>query len=449
MEVLDLLSKTLSDDQIKLSQEHRTAYSSDWSKIGSYNPLCILFPKTEKDVINIILICNSKKYPVVISSGRTGLSGGAAVIGNEIVISLEKLNSNIKFDELNHTIICDAGFTTHQVQEFAAAHGYYYPVDFSSAGSSLIGGNIATNAGGVRVLKFGSTADYVLGLNVVLGSGKLIQNISNLKKTAIGPKLYKNFIGSEGLFGIITKCSMKVVDALPELETLLFGFDDNDSLEVIQNFLLKEDLYLMEYFDKNSLDYSLSFLDTPKPFTKAYEHYILIDCKKNALNKIMESDLLLSIDSMDIIHSNSLQKSNNLKKFRMHITESISQYSPIKFDISIPLQKCAKFLNAIQSSFCNSFLSKNYELIIFGHLGEGNFHVNIFGHDTNNKVGINEIVLNSVMKFSGSMSSEHGIGFLKKEYLEKSLSKDEITLLKELKTIYDPNNILNPYKFFS
>lgn len=431
-------------NDIKVDVVSKEKYRNDWSTDFKSNPVAIVFPKTSEQVLEVIKLCNEADHPIIGSGGRTGLSGGASAISNELIVSFEKMNKILDFDIKSKTVLCEPGVITENLQSFADNNNLYYPVDFSSAGSSQIGGNIATNAGGIRVIKYGTTANYVVGMEVVSGSGKLISMDTELIKNATGPDLKNSFIGSEGIFGLTTSCRLKLINKTKDTEVILIGFDDLFSLDEIMNSIFKFDIEAIEFFTRNSINQVSKVFKSVNTSHLNNNYYLLIESQndislKHFLEKIYKKDLVQEI----LISSNNSQK-ESIWQYRLLMSESVVSYAPLKFDIAVPVMNIVNLINKLEE-----FIKENnsYHLILFGHLGDGNLHINILSKEKErNESFIEKNIYEIVLSLNGTISAEHGIGVKKLEKYMQFGYKENISLIKNLKNYFDPNSILNPGK---
>ncbi len=439
--------------------ENLKNYGQDWSRLYTASASLILRPGSTTEVAEIVKYANDNKLSIVPSGGRTGLSGGAVAINGEIVITLERLNEISKFNEIDLSVSCGAGVITEQLQNFAEDNGLYYPVDFASAGSSQIGGNIATNAGGIKVLKYGLTRDWVLGLTIVTASGEILKLNNGLIKNATGYDLRHLMIGSEGTLGIITEAEMQLTKPPIEPTVMLLGLNSlNDISNLLVHFQSNLDLLAFEFFSQQALDKVLAHRDFKKPFQDNHNFYVLIEFEASseqlmeqalgAFEKAAENEWL-----SDGIISQSQQQASELWQYREGISESISHYPPYKNDIAVKPSQVGEFLTLVDQFVTNNY--PDFENIWFGHIGDGNLHLNILKPSDldletfkTQCTEANPKIFKILEQFNGSISAEHGVGLLKKPYLNFSRSAEEIKIMKSIKSIFDPNNILNPGKLF-
>lgn len=361
-------------------------YGKDRTNFYKVNPAIILFPKSTKEVRLIVELANLHNLKIVPSGGRTGLSGGAVAKHNEVVVSLDYMNKVLDFNEINQTLSVEAGVITEEIQEIAREKGLYYPVDFGSRGSSHIGGNIATNAGGIRVLRYGLTRNQIVGLTMVTGSGKVIKTNNGLLKNATGYDLRHLIIGSEGTLGIITEAIIKLINPPGKTEMLLFGIKDiGKSIPILTLFKRQVCVSAFEFVSHKALLHSTKLTKKPLPFNKEYPFYILIEFENNSesttdkvesvVSKLYEDNIILSD-----IYGTSTSEIELIWSYREQVAEALAPFTPYKNDISVLTSKIPKFIEEAEKLLKKSY--PNFEIIWYGHIADGNLHINILKPDT-------------------------------------------------------------------
>ena len=457
----NIFTSVLQPSQILSSDADKKHYGKDWLKCFTAAPSLILLPSSESEVQAIIKICNVQKIVIVPSGGRTGLSGGATATQGEVIVSLEKMNKVIEVNELDRTITAQAGVITQKIQDAAAAHNLYFPVEFTTKGSSHIGGNVATNAGGIRVVKYGHTRDWVVGMKVVTGKGDILELNGALFKNNTGYDLRAIFMGSEGTLGIITEITLRLIARPFERVRMLVALNDiNGVLPLFKEARSAfSSLSAFEYFAENGLSRVLAHNALTRPFAKIYPNYVLVEVEieKADEREKLEEFFTAQIENgkiEDVVISQTQKQAEELIELRERIGETLStHYFPHKNDLSVPVPMIPKFVSALHNLVEKEY--PGFEVVIFGHIGDGNLHVNVlkppslpadqfftFCHEADRKI------FALVQEFKGSISAEHGIGLLKKDFLHFSRSSAEIGYMKEIKKIFDPNLILNRGKIF-
>ncbi|MGE8497251.1 MAG: FAD-binding oxidoreductase [Pseudomonas sp.] len=452
--------KTLVDSgKVLTDADSLATYGKDWTKHYAPAPSAIVFPKTIEQVQAIVRWANQHKVALVPSGGRTGLSAAAVAAHGEVVVSFDYMNQILDFNEFDRTVICQPGVVTAALQQFAEDKGLYYPVDFASAGSSQIGGNIGTNAGGIKVIRYGMTRNWVAGLKVVTGTGELLELNKDLIKNATGYDMRQLFIGAEGTLGFVVEATMRLERAPKNLTAMVLGTPDFDSImPVLHAFQSKLDLTAFEFLSDKCLDKILERGDVPAPFESRTPFYALLEFE--ALNEDVANSALETFEYcveqgwvLDGVMSQSEQQLQNLWKLREYISETISHRTPYKNDISVTVSRVPAFLADIDHIVSSNY--PDFEVLWYGHIGDGNLHLNILKPESLSKeeffakcASVNKWVFETVQKYNGSISAEHGVGMTKSDYLHYSRSDAEVGYMKAIKAAFDPNGIMNPGKIF-
>ena len=452
--------KTLVDaGKVLTDADSLNAYGKDWTKHFAPAPTAIVFPKTIEQVQAVVRWANQHKVALVPSGGRTGLSAGAVAANGEVVVAFDYMNQILEFNEYDRTAVCQPGVVTKQLQQFAEDKGLYYPVDFASSGSSQIGGNIGTNAGGIKVIRYGMTRNWVAGLKVVTGTGELLELNRDLIKNATGYDLRQLFIGAEGTLGFVVEATMRLERAPKNLTAMVLGTPDFDSImPVLHAFQGKLDLTAFEFFSDKALAKIMARGDVPPAFETDCPFYALLEFEattEEVANQALETFEYCVEQGwvLDGVMSQSEQQLQNLWKLREYISETISHWTPYKNDISVTVSKVPAFLHDIDRIVGENY--PDFEVVWFGHIGDGNLHLNILKPDNLSKdeffakcATVNKWVFETVQKYNGSISAEHGVGMTKRDYLHYSRSEAEIAYMKAVKAVFDPNGIMNPGKIF-
>jgi glycolate oxidase subunit GlcD len=453
--------KILSQKQVLDSTEAFEIYGKDWIKDYVPDPSLILLPSTTEEVQKILRLCSESGIKAVPSGGRTGLSGGATAINKEVVICLDRLNKIIEINELEQTVTCQAGVLTQVLQEQAAAKGLFFPVDFSSKGTSQIGGNIATNAGGIRVVRYGNMRDWVLGLKIVTAGGEIIELNGSLYKNQTGYDLRNLIIGSEGTLAVIVEATLKLTKPPANLKHIICGLGSVD--DVMKLFLSTRrkfpSLSVFEYFSRKALEEVLNLHSLKEPLKENCAHYALIEIEENSPNfsEAVEMFLAEELENaclIDAVLSQNSTQSTQFITYRELIPETLnSSYTLHKNDLSLPIGKIPAFINDLENLIVKLYPS--FKVIIFGHIGDGNLHVNVLKPIEMDSAlfyaqckKADAEIFKLVQQNKGSISAEHGIGLLKKDFLSYSRTPAEISLMKQIKKVFDPKNTLNPGKIF-
>ena len=458
---IDGMQRALQDiftpARVKTAPEDLAAWGGDWTRAFTVAPRAIVFPRSIDDVVAVTRLANARGLHLVPSGGRTGLSGGAVASNGEIVVSFDHMNRVLDFNAVDRIVRCEAGVVTQTVQEYAAQHDLFYPVDFASSGSSQIGGNIATNAGGIKVIRYGLTRDWVAGLTVVTGAGDVLECNNALVKNATGYDLRHLFIGSEGTLGFIVQADIRLLPAPLPARVMVLAIDRFvDVLNILQTFQGVLTLSAFEFFSEIALNKVIAHREVRRPFAQAANFYALIE-----FDAVDEEAALGAFETVvergwvaDGVVSRSDAQSQSLWTLREGITESIAAFTPYKNDISVRVSDVPGFLDDIDRLVGAHY--PDFEVCWFGHIGDGNLHLNILKPDNlavetfhQRCHRISPALFEAIRNRRGSISAEHGVGLLKRDFLHYSRSQREIALMRQLKSVFDPKGVMNPGKLLA
>ena len=451
------LAELLGTAAVTTAATDLKTYGLDWTRFYTPAPTAVVFPRTAQEVIELVQFARSHKIGLVPSGGRTGLSGGACATDGEIVVSFDRMNQLVSLNASEPSATVEPGYITASLQSLAREQNLYYPVDFASSGSSQIGGNIATNAGGIRVIRYGLTRDWVTGLKVVTGSGELLELNRGLVKNATGYDLRHLFVGSEGTLGFIVEATMKLAPAPETSSVILLSVPNMERcLPILTTFKQHVTLNAFEFFSDNALDHVLAHSELGLPFSQRSPFYVLIECAhtdSHTLDRITTAfeTCVENGHVLDAIISTSQQQSLALWQYRERISESITPWTPYKNDISVRVTETPAFLKTVNEMTAQHY--PDFDIVWFGHIGDGNLHLNILkpkdwaiARFKESCDQLSQHVLSVVKQFGGSISAEHGVGLLKKHHLPFSRSAEEISALRAIKQVFDPDDIMNPGK---
>lgn len=451
------LAEIVGNDWVLTGADDLEKYGKDWTRQYKPAPAVIVLPRTIEEVQAIVRLANERGFSIVPSGGRTGLSGGAVAQNGEAVVALDRMNTILDFNAADRQVTCEAGVITEQLQQFAEEKGLFYPVDFASSGSSQLGGNVATNAGGIKVIRYGMTRRWIEGLKVVTGKGDLLDLNRGLTKNATGYDLRHLFIGSEGTLGIVVELTIALEKAPKDPTVLVLGVEDMAAtMPVLEAFNNGLNLTAFEFFSDKALAHVMQEKNLQKPFESDCRYYTLIE-----FEQLGEQDLDTAMKLfehcleegwiVDGTISQNLTQAQNLWRLREDISETIAQFTPYKNDISVKVSAVPGFLNDVDELVSKAY--PDFEIIWFGHIGDGNVHLNILKPETLEpaeffeKCGkVSDFVFDIVKKYGGSISAEHGVGLLKKPFLHYSRSAEEIAYMRAIKQAFDPHNVMNPGK---
>jgi FAD/FMN-containing dehydrogenase len=459
---MDAIRQDFSPQDFSNDPAERQAYGRDWTRVYEAAPSLVVFPKSTEQVAKLVRHCQTYEIPLVPSGGRTGLSGGAVAAKGEVVLSLSRMRRMDPVDRLAQTVRVQAGAVTQAVHEHCAPLGLIWPVDFASKGSSTVGGNIATNAGGVKVIRYGLTRHWVLGLEVVNAAGEVLELGGALEKNQTGLDLRQLFIGSEGTLGIVTEATLKLTRLPGEAEVFFFALESfPDVLALFQ--LAREGGFTINAFEmlgENCLQAVLQHRGLAAPFSAAAPYYVLLEVDRpqsEGGRAGLESWLASLFENgrvRDGVLAQSTQEARKLWELREGISESLSARHLVhKHDIALPVSRLQGFVSDFLAKLSATY--RGFELFIFGHIGDGNMHINLRKPDALDKDAflkscreIDQDLFALVSKHRGSVSAEHGIGLLKKHALAFSRGPEELALMRGVKQALDPKRILNPGKIF-
>ena len=444
----------LSTDPADLAE-----YGRDWTRVFTPNPTAIALPRTTAEVSTLLAIAQELAIPVVPSGGRTGLAGGAVARERELVISLSRMRAMGPVDALGGTVRVEAGAVTLAVHQHCEPHGLVWPVDFASKGSSQVGGNIATNAGGVRVIRYGLTRNWVLGLEVVVPGGAVLESGGALEKNNPGIDLRQLFIGSEGTLGIITGATLKLAKLPQAPRVMLFAVADLAGVLALFREARSAPFSLgaYEFFTRQCMARLLSHRALRDPFSTPASHYVLVEVEGGA----DETALLEWVESVferglaqDGVMAQHAREAASLWELREGISESLSATGlPHKNDIALPVAGLEAFCAEMEEVFAARY--PGWEIALFGHIGDGNLHVNVMKPETMTREEfftrtheLDTHMFALVQRHRGSISAEHGIGLLKRDFLGFTRAPAEIAMMRAIKAAIDPKAIMNPGKIW-
>ncbi|MDE1168141.1 MAG: FAD-binding oxidoreductase [Pseudomonas sp.] len=451
--VLELLRQALGESAVLTGQAISPRHHSDWTGHAPQCPAALLLPGSTEQVASALRLCNAAGISVVPQGGMTGLAGGAVPRANDIALSLERLRGIEEIDSASATITVRAGTTLEQIQQAANEAGFLFPLDLGARGSCQIGGNIATNAGGNAVIRYGMTRDLVLGLEVVLADGRVLNLMNKMIKNNCGYDLKQCFIGSEGTLGVITRAVLKLAPQPAEQTTLLCALPDYASavalLRKVQREVGTPQAYELMWQDFFRL--GVSWLETPvAPMPDDYPLYVLFDtaAPREQLEQCLEAAMAEGLVS-DAIIANSHAQARALWKIREATGEFPIRMVPLNFDVSLPIGQIGDF-----ADLCRQRLDQRWpgnHSVYFGHIGDSNLHLTVDCRSLpvpTPLLEVEELVYTAVGELGGSVSAEHGIGLLKREFLHHSVGPEALHAMRQLKDSFDPKGILNPGKIF-
>ena len=460
IDIIQELSAVLTPEQVAVDPASLETYGQDWTRFTPPAPTAIVFPRDTADVVAVVECARRCQFALVPSGGRTGLSGGACAANGEVVVSMDKMNAISPVNLTDRTVTVGAGAITQNVQQAARDADLFYPVDFASSGSSQIGGNIATNAGGINVIRYGMTREWVAGLTVVTGKGEVLELNKGLMKNNTGLDFRHLFIGSEGILGFITEATLKLTAPPKDPTVLVLGLSDMSAImAVLDRIQSTTPLLAYEFFSELAVSKVVDHAGVARPFETRTPFYALVEFERE--NDMTDAQVFEAVEQcmeegwvIDAVMSQSVAQASALWRLREDISETISRWTPYKNDISSTVSKVPELLAAV-----DDVVHKNYpdwEVVWYGHIGDGNLHLNILKPENLQieefKTRCSEVstdIFDAIKTLGGSVSAEHGVGTLKAPYLGYSKSDSEIDAMRAIKAIFDPDSILNPGKVFS
>jgi glycolate oxidase len=439
--------------------EQRKEYGHDETEDLNFPPSAVLKPMSVDEVSKIMRFCYEHEIPVSPSGARTGLSGGALPIHSGILISMEKFNRILEIDENNHQVTTEPGVITQVLQDAVKEKGLFYPPDPASKGSCFIGGNVSENSGGPKAVKYGVTKDYVLNLEVVLPNGEVIWTGANVLKNATGYNLTQLIVGSEGTLCIITKIVLKLIPhPTADLLMLVPFFDAQKACEAVAAiFKAGYTPSGLEFMERDALIYTKEFTgETTINIAENHAAHLIIEVDGFDSEQLMKDcegilNVLENFETDEILFADSEAQKNALWSLRRKAGEAVKSQSIYKEeDTVVPRFALPDLLGHVKR------IGKKYgfQSVCYGHAGDGNLHVNILKGDLSYEQWENELpiaireLFTEVVKLGGTISGEHGIGLVQKPFMDIAFPEVTLNLMREIKRVFDPKNILNPGKIF-
>jgi D-lactate dehydrogenase (cytochrome) len=461
--LLERLRKIVGDPGLITAPADMASYATDWRKRYAGRPFAVVKPDSTAQVAAIVRACADTRTAIVPQGGNTGLCGAATpdASGTQVILNLSRLDRIREIDAANNAMTAEAGCVLAGLQEAARAAGRLFPLSLAAEGSCELGGNLSTNAGGTAVLRYGNARDLVLGLEVVLPSGEIWDGLRGLRKDNTGYDLKQLFIGAEGTLGVITAAVLKLYPLPKSRATAIAALPaPGEALRLLElaQTRCSERLTAFELFSHYCLELVLEhFPETAAPFGAAYPQYVLMEVSDSseAAGEGLESTLSEAMQTglvLDAVIAQNESQARSLWALRENISEAQARDGPnIKHDISVPVSSIARFIAATDPEIARAF--PGARMVVFGHLGDGNLHYNVSPPSDSaadaflrEMPAVNRIVHDSVARFRGSISAEHGLGQLKREEIRRYKSPLELELMRAIKRTLDPLGIMNPGK---
>jgi len=433
-------------------------YGRDWTRRWTPAPLAIALPASIAEVQAIARWANVQGIAIVPSGGRTGLSGGAVAASGELVVSFERMNRVLDFNPVDRTLTVQPGIALEAVHKAAAEHGLIYPVDFAARGSCSVGGNISTNAGGIRVIRYGNTREWIAGLKLVTANGDLLELNRGLIKNSSGYDLRQLVIGAEGTLGLVVEATLRLTDPPPASQVMLFAVPEMSALmRVFAACRKRLNLSAFEFFTDRALHHVLAH-GAQKPFDEISPYYVVTEfdtadeAQQQAALEVFEQCLNDGFVNDGVLSQSDAQAAA-LWRLREGITESLAPYKPYKNDISVRISAVPDFLDEMSSLLTREY--PQFDVVWFGHIGDGNLHINVLkpaeladADFVAQCERVTKLLSEVLAHHGGSISAEHGIGLVKKPYLAGTRSPAEIELMRGVRRVFDPQGLMNPGKLF-
>ncbi|XP_028774620.1 D-2-hydroxyglutarate dehydrogenase, mitochondrial [Neltuma alba] len=445
----------LGNKNVIQDEERLIAANTDWMHKYKGSSKLMLLPRSTEEVSQILQYCNSRCLAVVPQGGNTGLVGGSVPVFDEVIINLSLMNKIISFDKVSGILVCEAGCILENIIAFLDNEGFIMPLDLGAKGSCQIGGNVSTNAGGLRLVRYGSLHGNVLGLEAVLANGTVIDMLKTLRKDNTGYDLKHLFIGSEGSLGIVTKVSILTPPKLSSVNVAFLACKDYISIQKLLQEAkrrLGEILSAFEFLDGQSMNLVLNHLEGARNPLPASMHnfYVLIETTgsdESFDKQKLEAFLLHSMENeliSDGVLAQDINQASSFWHLREGIPEALMRAGAVyKYDLSIPVEKLYNLAEEMRTR-----LGSVANVVAYGHLGDGNLHLNISAPQYDDMIlsQVEPYVYEWTSKHKGSISAEHGLGLMKANKIFYSQSPETVQLMASIKNLLDPNKILNPYK---
>ncbi len=450
------LSGRLPDLALKTDAADLEYYGRDWTRRWTPAPLAVALPSCVEEVQDIVRWANEHRIALVPSGGRTGLSGGAVAANGELVIGLERMNRVLDFNADDRILTVQAGIALEAAQAAAREHGLIYPVDFAARGSCSIGGTIATNAGGIRVIRYGNTRNWIAGLKLVTATGEVLELNRGLVKNSSGYDLRQLVIGAEGTLGIVVEAQLWLTGPPPESNVMLLALPSFEALMRVFGVLrARLELSAFEFLTDRALHHVVAH-GAQRPFAEDHPFYVVAEFDADSQEK--QDAALAAFEALaeqalvaDGVIAQSQAQAAALWRLREGITESLARHVPYKNDVAVRIGAMPAFLAETQALLAREY--PQFDVVWFGHIGDGNLHINVLKPDAMENADfvrecgrVTALLAQALQRHGGSISAEHGIGLVKKPYLSSTRSAAEVALMRGIRRVFDPAGIMNPHK---
>lgn len=456
-EIISSLQKICGSDFVFTEKAALEHFAHDETEHLYFYPEVGVKPKTTEEISAILKLCHANRIPVTPRGGGTGLSGGALPIHGGVSLSIERMNKILEIDQKNLMAVVEPGVVTEVFQNEVEKVGLYYPPDPSSRGSSLLGGNIAENAGGPHALKYGVTKDYVLGLEAVLPSGEIIHTSGKLLKDVTGYNLTQILVGSEGTLAVVTKIILKLI-TLPKYRRLLFApFPEMKmAAEALQEiFTQRLNPSACEFMEADAMDIVEKRLEKKFPSRGNAKACLLVELDGNDLGFVEREaekagEILANKGALDVIVADSAEKQQEIWRLRRSIGEAVKRLIYKEEDVVVPRANLPELVESVKNIGSKLGIGS----VLYGHAGDGNVHVNLLRNEMSDADWKEKMpkaveqIFEKAIALGGQITGEHGVGLVQKNYLPMGIKSVEMDLMKQIKKVFDPLGILNPGKIF-
>jgi glycolate oxidase len=457
--LINSIQQIVGDSYVLLDQESLDNYSHDETENLKFPPEIVVRPRTTAEVSQIMRLCNENKIPVTPRGAGTGLSGGALAHLGGVLLSTDRMNAILEIDERNLQVTTEPGVITEVLQTAVKEKKLFYPPDPSSRGSCFIGGNIAENSGGPKAVKYGVVKDYVLNLEVVLPTGEIIWTGANVLKNSTGYNFTQLLVGSEGTLGIVTKIVLKLIPLPTHDLLMLVPFRNLEQAGEAVSAIFRAGFVpsAMELMEIESLKIVSKMVDsTAVPITDDTAAHLIIEVDGNNLEVLMSEmesigELLTQYDIGEIYFADDANQKTELWKLRRRVAEAVKMIGyTIEEDTVVPRAELPALIRGVKELG----MKHSFDVVCYGHAGDGNLHIRIRKEGIPNSYGNEQMNLilrelfEIVQKLGGTISGEHGIGLVQKGFMDIVFPEKNLQLMRAIKSSFDPNNILNPGKIF-
>lgn len=456
---LDFFAQTVGEKHVFTEGEQYEKYAKDETENLRFYPEAVVKPSSAQEISAIVKHCNDRKIPVYPRAAGSGLSANSLAIYGGVMITVERMNNILEIDEKNLQVTTEPGVITEHLQNTLKEKGLFYPPDPSSRGTCFIGGNVACNSGGPRAVKYGVVKDYVLNLEVVLPTGEIMWTGANVLKNSTGYNFTHLFVGSEGTLGIVTKIVLKLIPHPKFNAVMLVPFKTMDTASAAVSAIFRAGITpsCLEFMEREAIDWVCNWLgDVTIPIPEDATANLLIELDGNDMDSIYKEaeklyEVLNEFESGEILFADSEAQKTDLWRMRRNVANAVKTTSvTIEEDTVVPryyLPELLRHIKAVGKKY-------NFRSVCYGHAGDGNVHVRIIKDDLSDDYWKNEVpngvreIFEKVVELGGTISGEHGIGWVQRRFMDIKFPEYQMELMRGVKRVFDPNNIMNPGKVF-